>query len=147
MVINNRQIEQKMVKLKSVPTGVKVVSVLYYVYGVIGIIFGLLFFVSAGFMDSIAKEIPQLRVFGAGLFFILGIILIGLGILGFFIGRGLWKAKSWARILVIIFAFFGIIASIVNLIKGNFGSIFGLVINGLICGYLLFNKNVKKTFA
>ncbi|MGD9276902.1 MAG: hypothetical protein PVJ67_07055 [Candidatus Pacearchaeota archaeon] len=133
---------------QSVPTGVKVIAVLYYIGAVLGIIFGLLFLVGAGAIGSIASQIPVLGALGAGLFIVGGIILIGLGVLGFFVGRGLWKARPWARIVAIIFAVLGILMAIISMIQGSIASnIFNLVIQLVIGGYLLFSNNVKQAFA
>lgn len=138
---------------QSVPTGVKIIAVLYYIGTFFGIIFGLLFLVGAGALNSVANKIPSLGVLGtlgAGLFIIGGIIVIGLGVLSFFIGRGLWKAKNWARIVAIVFAALGILMSMIMMIMmpGSIVSnIFNLVIDLLIGGYLLFSKDVKQAFA
>jgi hypothetical protein len=133
---------------QSVPTGVKVIAVLYYIGAVLGIIFGLLFLVGAGMMGSIANQIPLLGALGAGLFVVGGIIMIGLGVLGFFVGRGLWKARPWARIVAIIFAALGILMAVISMIQGSIASnIFNLVIQLVIGGYLLFSNNVKQAFA
>ena len=133
---------------QSVPTGVKVIAVLYYIGAVLGIIFGLLFFVGAGTIGSISSQIPILGALGAGLFVVGGIILIGLGVLGFFVGRGLWKARPWARIVATIFAALGILMAIISMIQGSIASnIVNLVIQLVIGGYLLFSNNVKQAFA
>jgi len=133
---------------QSVPTGVKVIAVLYYIGAVLGIIFGLLFLVGTGMMGSIANQIPLLGALGAGLFVVGGIIMIGLGVLGFFVGRGLWKARPWARIVAIIFAALGILMAVISMIQGSIASnIFNLVIQLVIGGYLLFSNNVKQAFA
>ena len=133
---------------QSVPTGVKIISVLYYIGAVLGIIFGLLFLVGAGAIGSIANKIPVLGAIGAGLFVVGGIILIGLGVLGFFVGRGLWKARPWARIIAIIFAVLGILMTVISMIKESIASnIVNLVIQLVIGGYLLFSNSVKEAFA
>jgi len=133
---------------QSAPTGVKVIAVLYYIGAVLGIIFGLLFLVGAGAIGSIASQIPVIGALGAGLFVVGGIILIGLGVLGFFVGRGLWKARPWARIVAIIFAVLGILMAIISMIQGSIASnIFNLVIQLVIGGYLLFSSKVKEAFA
>ncbi|MCX6747264.1 MAG: hypothetical protein NTU63_03990 [Candidatus Pacearchaeota archaeon] len=99
-------------------------------------------------LSSIIDENPILGVLGAGLFIILGILLVGLGILQIFIARGLWRAKKWARIVEIILMCLGMLSSIVSMIQGNIaGSVSSLVISGVIGGYLLFSKKVKETFA
>jgi uncharacterized membrane protein (DUF2068 family) len=108
----------------------------------------LLFLVGAGMMGSIANQIPLLGALGAGLFVVGGIIMIGLGVLGFFVGRGLWKARPWARIVAIIFAALGILMAVISMIQGSIASnIFNLVIQLVIGGYLLFSNNVKQAFA
>ena len=134
--------------VQSVPAGVKVISVLYYIGAVFGVLFGILFIVSAGYVSSFASQIPLIGTLGASLFIVGGIIIICLGILGFFVGRGLWKARSWARIVAIIFACLGIIMAIFSMIQGNIiGNIFNLAIQLFIGGYLLFSNNVKESFA
>ncbi len=133
---------------QQVPVGVKIISVLYYIGAVLGVIFGILFLVGAGAIGSIADQIPLFGALGAALFVVGGIILIGLGVLGFFIGRGLWKARSWARIVAIIFAALGILLAVVSMVQGEIlSNIFGLVINLVIGGYLLFSNSVKEAFA
>ncbi len=133
---------------KSVPTGVKVIAVLYYIGAVLCAIMGLLFLVGAGMMSSIANQIPLLGVLGSALFIVGGIILIGVGVLNFFVGKGLWNARSWARIVAIIFMTLGILMAILSMIQGNIANnIFGLVIELAIGGYLLFSNSVKEAFA
>jgi len=134
--------------LKSIPTGVKIIAVLAYIQAGFELVGGLLFLFGAGAMGSVINQIPLLGMFGASLFFILGIIFVGFAILSFFIGRGLWKLKKWARVLVIIFSFLGVLMAIISIIAGGIPSgIFSLAVEGLIGGYLLFSKEVKQTFA
>jgi hypothetical protein len=132
---------------KKVPAGVKVISVLYYIGAVLSILFGLFFIIfGAGFTQAFA----DLGMATAGLgayFIIIAIIIIALGILGIFIGRGLWKGQGWARILAIIFAILGFLGAIGSIIMGSFASIINLIIQGWIGGYLLFSKKVKAAFA
>ena len=130
-----------------VPTGVKVISVLYYIGAGFGLLFGLLFLVGSGFIGTIASKISLLGVLGPGLFIVVGIILIGLGVLGIFIGRGLWKGKNWARIVAVIFAVLGILSELFSVFKGGYSSLFGLLINLIIGGYLLFNSAIKTAFS
>ena len=133
---------------KNVPTGVKIISVLYYISAVLGIIFGLLFFVGAGAIGSIASQIPIIEALGSGLFIVGGIIMLVLGILGFFIGRGLWKGRNWARIVAIIFSVMGVLMAIFLMIQGSiFNGIFNLIVSGFIGGYLLFSPSVKEAFS
>ena len=74
--------------------------------------------------------------------------MIGLGVLLFFVGRGLWKAKSWARIVALILVGLGILMAVISMIQGEIiNNIPSLVIPSVIGGYLLFSKSVKKAFA
>lgn len=132
---------------QGVPTGVKVISVLYYIGAGFSILFGLLFFVGAGYMGTLVSQIPLLGLLGSGFFVAVGIILIGLGALSIFIGRGLWKGKNWARITAIIFSVLGILSGLYSVVKGNYFSLLGLLINLLIGGYLMFNSSVKSAFS
>ena len=78
---------------------------------------------------------------------VMAFIIIAIGILEIFIGIGLWKRKSWARITAIILSIIGILAALVGMAnKDILNNILGLVINGAIAVYLLFSYNVKKAF-
>ena len=133
--------------MAEVPTGVKVVSVLYYIGAVLELLFAILVFVGAGF----ASQVPGLSILGAlgtGLFVVMGAILIGLAVLSFFVARGLWKAQKWARVVAIIFSALGVLMALVGMLQGQIASnILGLVISGAIGGYLWFSSGVKAAFA
>lgn len=132
---------------KQMPTGVKVISVLYYIGAAFALIGGILLIAGGGLMGSLIEELGVFALFG-GLFLVLGVIFIGLAILSFFIGRGLWKGQKWARIIAIIFAILGVLGAISSLIGGEWVSgIINLIIQGLIGYYLLFNKAAKEAFS
>lgn len=127
-----------------VPTGIKVISVLYYIGAVFELIFAVLLFVGSG---AIKTKVPLLAVLGPFLI-VGGIILLGLAVLSFFVGWGLWKAKKWARIVAIIFAVIGVLLAIIGMVQGQIVSnILGLVISAGIGAYLLFSSDVKTAFA
>ena len=134
-----------------VPTGVKVISVLYFIGAGFSLLFGLLFMVGAGFVAPLLSKIPLLGPIGSGFltgfFILLGIIIIGLGVLEFLIGRGLWKGKNWARITATIIAGIGVLSGLYSIIKGNYSSSLGLAINLLVGYYLLFSNEVKSAFS
>lgn len=134
--------------MNKIPTGVKIISIVYYITSVLGLLMGLLFFIGAGFIGVLLEQVPTLQVIGSGLFVVIGIIIIALSILGFFIGRGLWKGKNWARILAIIFTIIGIVLIISSMINGGgiTGGIIQLGISAVIGGYLWFSQEVKKAF-
>lgn len=130
-----------MEETKKIPTGVKIISVLLYIAAVLGVIVGLFIIFGTGI---ITLFLPMLAGWGV----LIGILIIGLSIFNFFVARSLWKAKNWARIITIIFAGVGIIFAIIQMVQGDFiSSVINLAINGLIGGYLIFSKKVKKIFA
>ncbi|MBS3119102.1 hypothetical protein J4417_05510 [Candidatus Woesearchaeota archaeon] len=148
-----------MVGEKIMPTGVKVISVLYYIGAAFSFLFGLLLIVGGVFIGAILGEtLASLSALGSGLFIVLGIALLGVGVLDIFIGRGLWKGQNWTRIAAIVFAILGVFGGINSLISGltNFQTIGAfsifvafvqLAVSLLIGGYLAFAHEVKEAFA
>jgi hypothetical protein len=133
---------------KEIPTGVKVISILYYLGAVFSAIVGILLIVGAGMADSFVSEVPVIAEIGAGMFVVVGIIMIGLGVLSFFIGKGLWKGRSWARTLVIILCCMGVVTALISIAGGDVANnVFNILLNGVVGGYLWFNKRVKKAFS
>ncbi len=128
----------------SAPTGIKILSVLYYIGAVILVLLGIAMLVGAGFVGSL---VPEFGAIGGGILAFVGIIVIVLAAVEFFIARGLWKGQSWARILTIIFSILGVLSGLLSLVQGVWTAIIGLIINGLIAWYLIWNKKVKKHFA
>ena len=127
-----------------VPTGVKIISVLYYIGAAFELLLGIALFVGAG---ALKTKIPFLAILGPFLI-IGGIVLVGLAVLSFFVGRGLWKAQKWSRIVAIIFGALGALLAIVGMIQGNVVSnIVSLVISAAMVGYLLFSSDVKTAFS
>jgi len=143
---------QKTTKVRSrtkstgVPLGVKVISVLYYLAAVFFVVSGLAFFVGAGMVETLAIEYPFIAMLGSSLFVLGGILFIALAVLTFFVGRGLWKVKPWARMTAIVIAILMIIMAIVEIFQGQVDALLSFAIQLIIAGYLLFNKEVKRIF-
>ena len=129
---------------ESVPTGVKVISVLYYIGAVVELLLGITLFFGAG---ALKTKVPFLTFLGP--FLIIGaVILIGIAVLSFFVGRGLWKGQKWSRIVAIVFAALGVLLAIVGMVQGQIASnVVGLVISAAVGGYLLFSSDVKAAFS
>lgn len=75
---------------------------------------------------------------------ITGIIFVLFGIFSVILGVYLSKLKQWARYVIIFLSVFSFFYAILNIINGLFTSIFGLILNGFIAWYLIFNKDLKK---
>ncbi|MBU2496826.1 MAG: hypothetical protein KJ767_02100 [Nanoarchaeota archaeon] len=133
---------------KEMPTGVKIISVLYYIGAVLLLLIGLLAFVGMGAMSTIMSTMGMgaWAALGAGVAVFMGIFLLALAVLYFFIGRGLWFGQNWARIVAVIFAVIGFISALTSLFGADFSSIISLVLNGIIGYYLWFSKDVKRVF-
>ena len=155
------QIRDQIVKVQPIPIGVKIISVLYYISGFLGLIYEIEFFVSSKLLLALKAGLlvyylayltPLLTVGGVifvGLIMVNGIILSGLSILSCLIGFGLWKKQKWARISAIILAILGALLStgliffIGNLIVMY---IISLIINLYIVSYLIFSTDAKSVF-
>ena len=121
---------------------------MYFIGAVFGILLGIGSIAGGAILGGIiASFIPALGFLGAGLFIIMGLALIALGILAIFVGRGLWKGKSWARIVAIILTIIGLVMGLVAMIQGEVSSnIVGVILNLVIGSYLLFSPKVKNAF-
>ena len=133
-----------MKKRKTLPLGVKIISILYYVCSVLVVIGGIIAIGLSGFADSLPYDVEYLGIkliFG-------GIFAIIMGIVSFFVARGLWNLKNWARIVVIIFAVLGILDAGTGIARGFYATGFtGVVVDVIIAAYLIFSEEVKKAFA
>ena len=130
------------------PTGVKVISILYFIGSAICLIVGLLMIVGASFVSGLLKSMPMMGAIGSAIFAVVGVVALVIGALGAFIAMSLWKGKNWARIVAIVFAILGILGALSNLVNGAFviGIIY-LAIEGFIAYYLISNKEAKAFFS
>ena len=148
---------------RSIPTGVKVLSILYFVGSAFLIIIGAICLLSAYYIMNNATEVQsaftaeELAQIGsvavlAPFFFLIGGVCILLAIFDLFLGWGFWKGKSWARLLALIFSALGVVYSLVGIASslGDLASILTglstLTLNSVIIWYLL-RKNVIQYFA
>jgi hypothetical protein len=142
--------------VKTIPVMVKIISVLYYISAGVSAI-GLILLAIVSFS----------RIGGYGVsILVLSLSLIfgmGVAILYFFIGRGLWNGKNWARVTAIVLRLLGMFYFIFALVMSSVifsmvdipsqllsiysvSMIFPIGINAFIAGYLIFSKKVKEAF-
>jgi len=142
---------------KEVPVYVKIISILYYFSAVISFIIGIGLFIGGVVGGPVISRLGIDNILESGInnnpldawlipiflgsLIIAGLLMIGVGVLFIYIGKGLWRGRNWARITTIVFSAIGLLSSLGGL---DFVSV---VINGLIGGYLLFSKQVKKSFS
>lgn len=138
-------------KIKVAPIGIKAISAYYVIINIINLIFGLIILLFPkkinNYLLSLVVELSEINpeVLGA-IIAIMGVSFIIFGLLGIFIGVSLYRLKSWARWLVIIFSLFSFSYSFLGLLTGNFSVIVGFLINGAIAWYLIFDEQVKIKF-
>jgi hypothetical protein len=99
-------------KSNEVPLWAQVISAVYYTGAFLGLILGLIMIFGTNIIVSfmISQNTNLIPFITEGLILGLGVITIGLGILSFFVGRGLWKLKIWARIAAIMILILIVIA-------------------------------------
>ena len=144
--------------MKDRPLGVSILSILSYVGVGVNLILAFLFFIIGGSSTTLlesgeleasltAEEIAELQAFGniSGLFYVVAVVLLLFAVLGFFVGRALWKGQNWGRVLLLIFSIMGILVSLFSLILSSLPNpllnfILTLVLNGVIIWYLMRKK-------
>jgi uncharacterized membrane protein (DUF2068 family) len=142
--------EDKPVKdSKKIPIGVRIISILYYVMAGLLVISGLFIILFSGIIVSTMISIdPNLSsVVNSQVIIWVGIFLILLGVLIFFVGRGLWKLKLWAKITALMISALMIVYEIYLMaFDFRFIQVIQLLIYVAIAVYLIVNKEAKKAF-
>src|SRR3989344_2185829 len=88
-----RSVVQPIRTAREMPLGVKVLAVLGYIGAAIALIFAILFFVGASFVDTLLQgaNVPIPAGAGAAVAVVMGVLCLILAVLSYFIGRGLWR--------------------------------------------------------
>ncbi|MFH1401343.1 MAG: hypothetical protein ABIH41_07545 [Nanoarchaeota archaeon] len=136
-------------------TIVKVAAILAWIDAGATALLALLFFVGgpilAQFLPSVLPvgelgiDVTASLIGAAAI--LVGVFFFAFAVLDFFIGKGLWFHKNWARILVLVIAWIGGVGALISLFSGNPGNIVGLVINGALVWLFQFEKTVVGLFA
>ena len=143
-MVNKRQPGHKVAS--KIPPGVKIISIYTHIAATLLLIGGLtvLFEVEAlaGLISLIIPDGLSAYTFGT-----LGTIFIISAAIEYTLARGLWKLRSWARIITIIIALIALVASVFTLFQTSFirGWV-DLVINGTIAYYLWLSPAAIKAF-
>lgn len=129
---------------KQIPGNVKAVGILWYIFAGL-IILGIIIAFSA---FGIMFQFTSFDFLTGAWFYLILVTLIGLIVLFFFVARGIFKLKKWARIAAIILSSIFILSTIYSFIQeGNFDvNIIPLVIMGYILYVLLINKKAREAF-
>lgn len=132
-MVNNR--------MPNPPTGVKVISIIYYLLAAMAILGGVLALAGSAAGAALINywAWPDYLFAGAAAAAIVGVLAIVFGILFIILGVALWRLKNWARITVIILASLNFLGALLALIGGNVISVVSLLIHGWIVWYLAFS--------
>jgi uncharacterized membrane protein (DUF2068 family) len=138
---------------KTRPTGVTILALLYFVGTACMLLLGVALAVGMGFA-GVSSDQAGAGAFLAGLGIVGAVFMFVFGALYGLLGWGLWKLKTWARLIVLIFGFiglgFGALGLFGSLLTMDVSSIvmgtIPLAINGLIVWYML-QPHVKAAFA
>lgn len=122
-------------------TIVKVISILYFIFAAISLVFAILGFVGGRFLAEIFGPFGS---FFAGIGLVVGVVSLIFAIIYLIVGIGLWKFNNVARIVAIIFSILGIIGSLISIY--TIISIIFLIIHGAIFYFLTFQKEVVALF-
>jgi hypothetical protein len=139
-----------------VPGLVKLISILYYIGAISGVIIGVVFIlggiigddiVNSIGIDQLILEASNLNILDAYILNYIqsallmgGILLTIISLIGIYVARGLWKGQNWARIVVIVLSVLGFLGALFEF------DLITLVLSGVIGAYLIWSKNVKATF-
>lgn len=135
---------------KKIPIGVKIISILYYIVASFLVLFGLFIIIFSGIivstMISIAPDLSS--AINSQIIIWIGICTLILGILIFFVGKGLWKLKLWAKITAIMISALMVFYEIyLMFFEFRFIQVVQLIIYVAIAGYLIFHRGAKKVFS
>ena len=110
------------------PFGVTIIATLAAIGGIGSMLSGL----------TVLALIPILGIILAGALFIIGLAY-------FAVAYGLWNGSSWAWVITLILSGIAIIVGIGSIVVGHVGSLFLIIINGIVI-YYLYQPNVKEYF-
>ncbi|PIR69026.1 hypothetical protein COX93_00620 [Candidatus Nomurabacteria bacterium CG_4_10_14_0_2_um_filter_30_12] len=144
----NEEIVAEGVQTKSAPMPVKILAVLNYISAAITLVSGILMLFAENIVINFLGQFsPLLQGFSSLFLGIMGIFAVLSAVLNFFIGKGLWFGKNWARIFVIVISILAILGSLKSLIvEGDMYGFIYLAIYIAVGAYFLFNKSVKEFF-
>lgn len=130
---------------RQIPAGVKAISVLFYLIVIAGIwkTADWMFRLTGIVNNEISLHYSKIAM---GIYVLFS---IGITVLSFLTAWGLWKAKSWSRILAFVMCSLGILYNITLMIEMPFLAFSGITVIAicvLVILYLLLNRNAVKCF-
>lgn len=129
------------------PSGITILAVLAVFGGICGIGAGIWLIWIGVYLAQMLGGIMGPHVAEVYYYFIIvGAFYLFLGPIDIVIGWGLWNLKWWARTVAIVFYIIGLCVNIVDIVFGEFFSIFSMIISIVVLVYL-FTPRVKMAFS
>lgn len=132
------------------PIGVKVLAILWIIGSILEILCGLMYGALGGKMLSLINSYPTLNLPTSNftLILIMGALIVSHGVLGFVIGRGLFKSRKWARMAAMAGLVLNIILTLILgvILQTWIFVILPVIISFGLLAYLMTNK-VEAVFA
>jgi hypothetical protein len=117
------------------PLGVTIVAILMGIQGLLLVFVGILAFFGI-FVPGVG-----------GVFFVLAIITLLMGLLILYFASSLWTLKRWAFWATVIIEIINVVFGLVALFSGGEkGNIFGLILSAIILIYFLADSHVRAAF-
>jgi hypothetical protein len=133
---------------KKMPLGIQLIAIWGYICAFFTFLVGLLMVLIQGpvlnFLESM-KILPNPSIGSiiSAALIVVGILMMVWGVFYYFLARGLWKGKNWARLVQLVFSALAVLGGLFSLPSG----IVGLAINAAIIWYLGFNEEGKKYYS
>jgi lysylphosphatidylglycerol synthetase-like protein (DUF2156 family) len=125
------------------PLGVTIIAILTIIGGLAFLASGIAAVTVAPFLSS--NGINNNSMLTPVISAVTGVGLLILGLAYFVMAYGLLKAKGWAWTITVCLSCIGIALGFISVVTGHIGSIFSIVINGIIL-YYIYRPNVKSFF-
>ncbi|MDQ4073327.1 MAG: hypothetical protein M3162_03375 [Thermoproteota archaeon] len=116
---------------KQTPLGIKVITILTVISGIVLLIMSFLSF-------AVLIGLGPAGMLGTG-------FLAALGTASIVVSFGLYRGRSWAWTLLLVLAGFGAAGYLFNMVNGRLISIVGVIINSIII-YYLYRPHIRRFF-
>jgi len=131
---------------KKLPLGINIISILILISGILTFLIGVFFTIGYFAINTVKEVLPEILTVMSPILLVLGIVLILFGIFRFILFSALRKGRNWARWFIIIVESLTILGGIMSIISGNYAISISVIISGVIVGYLIFSKKVKRFY-
>ena len=161
--LRSRNVTARRLSGKNLPTGFKIIAVIFYIAAVLHIIAAIFMFIgglvgqrvieSFG-IDNLLRMFPNLTpedvqnaISLTPYLIASAILMFGLAILEIYIGRDIFNAKNWARYTALVFVALGLIGVLSTLSAGFvLGSLIMFILYMIVGWYLWLSRNALRTF-